>query len=225
MQIESNRKYAKWKAAYIHNCLKNGETPISGPLPDEDEDLAGATGGSAPGRTLVVCCSIPTVLWWVCLFVYLSVCLLRHVHIAESEPYCHSILFVCLSVIPQPTAYHDWSITTKFGRQIYTCPRTHVSLFGSPVSHTLGARGKNMQNFAYFQRVFLPLRTWCIMPYDLSVCLTKCSVHDACGHGLVLFWQHCDMLRSSSFVDDVMLNVMAKNWPMDQEVCDTQSQS
>jgi len=48
VQIESNRKYAKWKAAYIHNCLKNGETPISGPLPDEDEDV-GATGGYAPG--------------------------------------------------------------------------------------------------------------------------------------------------------------------------------
>ena len=26
---------------------------------------------------------------------------------AQSEPYCHSILFVCLSVIPRPTAYHD----------------------------------------------------------------------------------------------------------------------
>jgi len=38
----------------------------------------------------------------------------------------------CLSVIPQPTAYHDWSITTKFGRQVCTCPRTRVSLFGSP---------------------------------------------------------------------------------------------
>jgi len=47
-------------------------------------------------------------------------------------------------------------------------------LFWSPVSHTLGARWKNMQNFAYFQRVFLPLRTWRIVPYDLSVCL---SVH------------------------------------------------
>ncbi|XP_041352195.1 vacuolar protein sorting-associated protein VTA1 homolog [Gigantopelta aegis] len=32
--IENNRKYAKWKAAYIHKCLKNGETPIPGPLPD-----------------------------------------------------------------------------------------------------------------------------------------------------------------------------------------------
>lgn len=27
-----NRKYAKWKAAYIHNCLKNGETPVPGEL-------------------------------------------------------------------------------------------------------------------------------------------------------------------------------------------------
>jgi len=82
-------------------------------------------------------------------------------------PFC---LSGCLSVIPRPTAYHDWSITTKFGRQVYTCPRTRVSLFGSPVSHTFGARGKNMQNFTYFQRIFLPLRTWHIVPYDLSLC-------------------------------------------------------
>ena len=32
------RKYAKMKAAYIHNCLKNGETPIAGPLADGDDD-------------------------------------------------------------------------------------------------------------------------------------------------------------------------------------------
>jgi len=56
--------------------------------------------------------------------------------------YCHSILFVCLSVIKQPTAYHDWSITTKFGRQVHTCPRMRVSLFRSPVSDTLGSWGK-----------------------------------------------------------------------------------
>ncbi|TDG44338.1 hypothetical protein AWZ03_009228 [Drosophila navojoa] len=31
-----NRKYAKYKAAYIHNCLKNGETPIPGPFPDDE---------------------------------------------------------------------------------------------------------------------------------------------------------------------------------------------
>ncbi|CAG9115558.1 unnamed protein product [Plutella xylostella] len=29
-EAAQNRKYAKWKAAYIHNCLKNGETPIPG---------------------------------------------------------------------------------------------------------------------------------------------------------------------------------------------------
>jgi len=58
---------------------------------------------------------------------------------------------VCLSVIPRPTAYHDWPITTKFGMQVHTCPRTRVSLFGPPVPHTLGARGKNMQIFAYGQ--------------------------------------------------------------------------
>ena len=35
---EMHRKYAKWKAAYIHNCLKNGETPIAGPLATGEED-------------------------------------------------------------------------------------------------------------------------------------------------------------------------------------------
>ena len=56
---------------------------------------------------------------------------------ADSEPYCHSVcLSGCLSVIPRPTAYHDWSITTK------VC-RTRVSLFGSPISHTFGATAKN----------------------------------------------------------------------------------
>jgi len=46
------------------------------------------------------------------------VCFKCCVTFTESEPYCHSVLFVCLSgclsVIPRPTAYHDWSITTKF---------------------------------------------------------------------------------------------------------------
>ncbi|CAD5234444.1 unnamed protein product [Bursaphelenchus xylophilus] len=39
--IVNNRKYAKWKSTYIHNCLKNGETPVPGPPPrDEGEELA-----------------------------------------------------------------------------------------------------------------------------------------------------------------------------------------
>ncbi|XP_074846561.1 vacuolar protein sorting-associated protein VTA1 homolog isoform X2 [Carettochelys insculpta] len=33
-----HRKYARWKAAYIHNCLKNGETPQPGPIGMEEED-------------------------------------------------------------------------------------------------------------------------------------------------------------------------------------------
>ncbi|XP_070808273.1 vacuolar protein sorting-associated protein VTA1 homolog [Pituophis catenifer annectens] len=32
-----HRKYARWKATYIHNCLKNGETPQSGPVGMEEE--------------------------------------------------------------------------------------------------------------------------------------------------------------------------------------------
>ncbi|GLH12491.1 Putative vacuolar protein sorting-associated protein VTA1 [Gryllus bimaculatus] len=48
-EIMQNRKYAKWKAAYIHNCLKNGETPIPGPIQDEnnpEDDELGAVGGN-----------------------------------------------------------------------------------------------------------------------------------------------------------------------------------
>merc|ERR1712202_59227 len=37
-EVAHYRKYAKMKAAYIHNCLKNGETPIAGPLADDEED-------------------------------------------------------------------------------------------------------------------------------------------------------------------------------------------
>ncbi|XP_072296729.1 vacuolar protein sorting-associated protein VTA1 homolog isoform X2 [Eucyclogobius newberryi] len=47
-----HRKYARWKAANIHNCLKNGETPQSGPSGMEDEEEAdeeGASGFSGPG--------------------------------------------------------------------------------------------------------------------------------------------------------------------------------
>ncbi|KAM4529412.1 vacuolar protein sorting-associated protein VTA1 homolog [Fundulus diaphanus] len=40
-----HQKYARWKATYIHNCLKNGETPQSGPIGmdgDEEADEFGA---------------------------------------------------------------------------------------------------------------------------------------------------------------------------------------
>ncbi|XP_029050228.1 vacuolar protein sorting-associated protein VTA1 homolog [Osmia bicornis bicornis] len=38
-EAAQNRKYAKWKAAYIHNCLKNNETPVPGPMPDDAENV------------------------------------------------------------------------------------------------------------------------------------------------------------------------------------------
>lgn len=38
IQIEKNKKYAKWKAAYIHKCLQTGETPVAGPLPEEGDE-------------------------------------------------------------------------------------------------------------------------------------------------------------------------------------------
>lgn len=33
-EVIQNRKYAKWKAAYIHTCLKNGEVPVPGKRKD-----------------------------------------------------------------------------------------------------------------------------------------------------------------------------------------------
>ncbi|KAM4633188.1 vacuolar protein sorting-associated protein VTA1 homolog [Polymixia lowei] len=49
-----HRKYARWKATYIHNCLKSGEPPQPGPQAMEQDGEAdyeyGAEGGfSAPG--------------------------------------------------------------------------------------------------------------------------------------------------------------------------------
>ncbi|XP_035534259.1 vacuolar protein sorting-associated protein VTA1 homolog isoform X2 [Morone saxatilis] len=47
-----HRKYARWKATYIHNCLKNGETPQAGPIgmdEDEEADEYGAEGFSGQG--------------------------------------------------------------------------------------------------------------------------------------------------------------------------------
>lgn len=36
-----NRKYAKRKAAYIHNCLQNGVTPSPGPMEGGEEGEGG----------------------------------------------------------------------------------------------------------------------------------------------------------------------------------------
>jgi len=37
-EISHHKKYAKWKAAYIHSCLKNGEVPVPGPMATGDEE-------------------------------------------------------------------------------------------------------------------------------------------------------------------------------------------
>jgi len=37
-EVVHHRKYAKWKSTYIHNCLKNGITPIAGPMAMEGDD-------------------------------------------------------------------------------------------------------------------------------------------------------------------------------------------
>lgn len=49
-EVQQNRKYAKWKAAYIHKCLKEGQTPVPGPMASEEgegeEAGEGAIGGA-----------------------------------------------------------------------------------------------------------------------------------------------------------------------------------
>lgn len=45
-EATDKRKYAKFKAAYIHNCLKNGETPVPGP-PDEQGNEGDDEGNGA----------------------------------------------------------------------------------------------------------------------------------------------------------------------------------
>ena len=46
-EIIAQRKYAKWKAAYINNCLKKGEMPIPGPIGEDNDDaqLPSTSGG------------------------------------------------------------------------------------------------------------------------------------------------------------------------------------
>ncbi|KAG6456445.1 vacuolar protein sorting-associated protein VTA1 homolog [Manduca sexta] len=55
-EAAQNRKYAKWKAAYIHNCLKNGETPVPGPMQSEEEEQS---EGGAPSEDQSAPANIP----------------------------------------------------------------------------------------------------------------------------------------------------------------------
>ncbi|XP_063699970.1 vacuolar protein sorting-associated protein VTA1 homolog [Culicoides brevitarsis] len=60
-EVTQNRKYAKWKATYIHNCLKNGETPIPGPMAGEgDDEFAELMGGGAAGNPSLPTPATPT---------------------------------------------------------------------------------------------------------------------------------------------------------------------
>ncbi|XP_032453343.1 vacuolar protein sorting-associated protein VTA1 homolog isoform X2 [Nasonia vitripennis] len=45
-EASQNKKYAKWKAAYIHNCLKNGQTPVPGPAKEDGDDNSNENVGS-----------------------------------------------------------------------------------------------------------------------------------------------------------------------------------
>lgn len=47
MKAAHHCKYAKWKAAYLHKCLKTGETPVPGPAGGDDY-TGEAEGGAAP---------------------------------------------------------------------------------------------------------------------------------------------------------------------------------
>uniref|UniRef100_A0A8P4KJD6 Vacuolar protein sorting-associated protein VTA1 homolog n=1 Tax=Dicentrarchus labrax TaxID=13489 RepID=A0A8P4KJD6_DICLA len=47
-----HRKYARWKATYIHNCLKNGETPQAGPIGMDEDEEAGEEGGGDQDQSL-----------------------------------------------------------------------------------------------------------------------------------------------------------------------------
>ncbi|BES92954.1 Vacuolar protein sorting-associated protein [Nesidiocoris tenuis] len=46
--LAANNKYAKWKASYIHNCLKNGEIPVPGPVTDGSADDVSSPGVVPP---------------------------------------------------------------------------------------------------------------------------------------------------------------------------------
>ncbi|XP_050672722.1 vacuolar protein sorting-associated protein VTA1 homolog [Leptidea sinapis] len=49
-EASQNRKFAKWRAAYIHNCLKNGETPL--PASQQGEDGTNEDGSTSDANPL-----------------------------------------------------------------------------------------------------------------------------------------------------------------------------
>lgn len=52
-EVKHARKYSKWKAAYIHNCLKKGEQPVPGPMGGEHDEVGlGEDLESQPGEAI-----------------------------------------------------------------------------------------------------------------------------------------------------------------------------
>lgn len=50
----SKKKYAKWKAAYIHNCLKSGDKPTSGGPDDHLKNVIDITKGEDEPMSLLI---------------------------------------------------------------------------------------------------------------------------------------------------------------------------
>ena len=126
----------------------------------------------------------------------LSLCLLRHVRREWALLSFHS---VCLSVGHSAT----YSLPRLIDHNQIWSAGIYLSLdpckpFWIPYLSYFGCQRENMQNFAYFQCVFLPLRTWRIVPYDLSVCLFlslhwTSFVRTACDCTLLDSFSQCSM--------------------------------
>jgi len=93
----------------------------------------------------------------------ITLVLLHHVRIAESEPYCHSILFICPSVGHSVT----YSLPQLIDHNQILSAGIYLSLdpckpFWIPCLPYFGCQREKYAKFRLF-----PTRTWCIMPYDL----------------------------------------------------------
>jgi len=99
---------------------------------------------------------------------------LCHVHREWALLSFHSVcLSGCLSVIPRPTVYHDWSITTKFGRQVIYLSSDPCKPFWIPY---LPCFRRQMEKYAKF-RLFPTCRQW--VPGILRIAtanVTHCAI-------------------------------------------------
>jgi len=145
MQLEAAPHNGTW--SNVCDSLVDPGACHRGPYPGVVSLSASLWRQDAGGRFLVITVALATVsllrpregcvvglLRWVCLTVA-----------SRSQRVSLIVIPFCLSV--------GYSATYSLPRLIdHNQIWTRVSLFGSPTSHTFDARGKNMQNFAYFQR-------------------------------------------------------------------------